>query len=102
MAWRNTWYGILLRILVGINGLLTGAALVLLGFLIATVNWKTGETDWDAPSVLVVISGLLVPIWFIVAAVSPAKLRFIVPALWTALVAVGLVFLLVAEWARSL
>lgn len=80
-SWAGRWYGILLRVLVAIWGLLVGLIGVGSGYYTA-VDWKTGESDWTAEAVFLIVGGIVLASYSLWGAIRPSKLSFIPPAVF--------------------
>ncbi len=80
-SWAGTWYGIVLRLLIAVAGLIFGLYLMLGGYYTA-VDWKTGESDWTAGAVLLIVSGIILVGYSLWGAIRPSKLSFIPPAVF--------------------
>lgn len=77
-SWAGRWYGILLRVLLAIVGLISGLYLVAVGYYTA-VDWKTGESDWTTEAVLFILGGILLAAYSLWGAARPSKASLVPP-----------------------
>lgn len=56
-AWMDRWYGIVLRLIVGVGGVLVGLGLLWLANFGA--SFKRDVPQWDLESVLILLAGLV-------------------------------------------
>jgi predicted transporter len=80
-SWAGRWYGIVLRLLIAVAGLIFGLFLMLGGYYTA-VDWKTGESDWTTEAVFLIIAGVILAGYSLWGAIRPTKLSFIPPAVF--------------------
>ncbi len=80
-SWAGRWYGIVLRLLVAIWGVLLGLYLILAGYYTA-VDWKTGESNWTAEAVFFIVAGIILTGYSLWGAIKPSKLSLLPPALF--------------------
>lgn len=78
-SWVSRWYGIVLRVLVGVLGMLAGLGLIWLAGFAAT--FKKTQPEWDGEALTVLFLGMVTVVVAIALAVRPSRLTFVLAAL---------------------